>query len=177
MSIKLLSSPSVIVVPCAIGYTHQLVCWQLKLRVWPKAVHFQIHAQRATVKTGSDGRQGIFLAEHWWARHYFHLFSAASVVLSTQDSFYNESALVLGPDSEDGRHLCRCLTSLSLISVVSMSTRRLGRSKQKAYAIGLLPSRSWGWPIPQLAKHYKIWSVNVAFTMTLGRDNGFLNVN
>ena len=37
---------------------------------------------------------------------------------------YSESAIVSAPDSEDGRHLCRCLTPLSLILVVLTSTRR-----------------------------------------------------
>ena len=117
-----------------------------------------------------DGN-GIFSAEHWQAWHYFHLFSAAGGVhvisTCTQGSFYNESAIVSVPESEDGRHLCMYLTPLSLILVVSTSTRQLSRSKHKAYAIGLLPSRPWGWPTFyfQLAKHYKVCSVNVAFTL------------
>ena len=37
--------------------------------------------------------------------HYFHLFSAADVVLSTQGSFNSKSAIVLAPDSKDRRHL------------------------------------------------------------------------
>ena len=55
-------------------------------------------------------------------QHYFHLFSAAGVVLSTQGSFYGESAIVSTPDSKDGRHLCSCLTQLSIIPVVLTST-------------------------------------------------------
>ena len=40
-----------------------------------------------------------------------------SVVLSTQGSFYNESTIVSAPDSEDGTHLCRCLTPLTLTRI------------------------------------------------------------
>ena len=40
-------------------------------------------------------------------QHYFHLFSAADAVLITQGSFNRESAMVTGPDSEEGRHPCR----------------------------------------------------------------------
>ena len=112
------------------------------------------------------GGKWIFSAEHRWVQHYFYLFSAASVILSRQGSFYNDSAVVSTPGSEDGRHLCRCLTPLSLILVVSTFTCRLGRSKQKAYAIKLLPSRSWGCHISQLAKLYKVCLVKVAFTLT-----------
>ena len=47
-------------------------------------------------------------------QHYFDLFSVAGVVLSTQDNFYNQSAIVSVLDSEDRRNLCRSLTPLSL---------------------------------------------------------------
>ena len=127
----------------------------------------------STIRTHSNsnrnkdqmGGKGICLAEHRWAWHYFDLSSAAGVVQSRQGSFNSESAIDLAPDSEDGRHLCRFLTLLLLISVVFMSARQLSRSKHKAYAIRLLPSRSWGWSIPQLAKHYEVLSVPVAFTL------------
>ena len=61
----------------------------------------------------------------------FNLFSATGAVLSTQGSFYNESATVSAPDSEDRR---QCLTPLSLVSVVLSSARLLSRNRQKAYA-------------------------------------------
>ena len=112
------------------------------------------------------GGNGIFSAEHQRMRHYFHLFNAASVVLSVQGSFYNESAIVSAPDLDDRRHLCRCLIPLSLIAVVSMSTRRLARVSRKLTQSDSCPHilRMASTPVSQSL--YKVCSVNVAFTMT-----------
>ena len=89
------------------------------------------------------------------------------VHVRTQGNFYNESVIVLAPDSVVGRNLCRLLTLLSPILVVSTSARHLGGNKQEAQAIGLLlPSPLWRWRIPQLAKRCQVCSVNVALTLT-----------
>ena len=94
---------------------------------------------RATVYRDQMGGREI-VGQSTSKQHYFVLFSAAGAVLSTQSSIYCEPAIVSAPDSQDRRHLCRCLAPLSLTSAVSTYTYWLSRSKQKAIAIGLLPS-------------------------------------
>ena len=107
-----------------------------------KAVHRQIHASKNNYKTGSDGWQGNIFSGALMSATLLSPFQCSQCcVSSTQDSFYNGSAIVSAPDSEDGSYLCRCLTPVSLILVVSTSTRRLDRSKKKAYTIVLLPSQ------------------------------------
>ena len=98
---NLLSSPSVI--SCFMYYQTLLSAGPLaiELRVWPKAVHHPIHTQRE-----------MFIRIRWVAMEYFQQITGernttftfsntGGVVLSTQSSFYNESAVVSAPQSED----------------------------------------------------------------------------
>ena len=106
---------------------------------------------RATLKMGSYGWQWHICGREPISVTQLSPFQCSWCCTKSQGSLYSESVLVSVPDSEEGRHLCRCLTLLSLILVVSTSTCWLSRSKQKAYAIRLLPTQPWEWCIPQLA--------------------------
>ena len=97
-------------VSCVIGQTHQLVRWRQKRKNMAKGCPPPDTYSRATVYWDQMGGREI-VGRSTSKEQYFHLFSAASIV---QGSFYNESAIVLAPDSEDRRHLCRFLTQLSL---------------------------------------------------------------
>ena len=85
------------------------------------------------------GGKAMSSVEHEWVCHYFHIFSATSVVLGTHSNFHTESIIVLIRDSEDRRHLFRSMTPLSLISVTSISAPQLTRSKHKVTQLDFCP--------------------------------------
>ena len=66
--------------------------------LWPKTVHHEIHCTcKSTVGLDQIGARLVGA-------------SVSSVVLRSQGSLNIESAMVLAPDSEDRRHLSKCLT-------------------------------------------------------------------
>ena len=92
-----------------------LVSWSAGIRMeqlWPKAVHRQIHAKQPL--DWIRWVVGRYLVGASVSKHLLGAAMQYCTKFTGQFQQWVHTSLVLAPDSEDRRHLCRCLTLATL---------------------------------------------------------------